>query len=72
MKSQISTLANEARNIDIKEENDAKKYIELKQYEYEYLDILESYVPVLLEREDFLHLLFNRVKGRFKRVEFRV
>lgn len=58
MTDDITSIANEARAIKY-QENDAKYYIELKKYEYDYLEVLESYVPRLLEKEEFFQSAFK-------------
>lgn len=57
MTDDITSVANEVRGIDY-QENDVKYYIELKKYEYDYLEVLKSYVPRLLEKEDFFQSAF--------------
>lgn len=54
----ITSIANEARALE-EPENTAKYYIELKKYEYDYLEVLRSYVPLLLEKEEFFQSAFN-------------
>lgn len=51
MMNAITMIASEAR---IESGNvSAQSYMKMKKYEYEYFDKLKSYVPLLLEREDF-------------------
>jgi hypothetical protein len=40
-------------------DNSARNYIELKQYEYKYFEILKSYVPILLDKEEFFTSAFS-------------
>lgn len=54
----ITSIANEARALE-EPENAAKYYIELKKYEYDYLEVLRSYVPLLLKKEKFFQSVFN-------------
>ena len=58
MTGEIEHIANEARELEYPE-NTAKYYIELKKCEYKYLEILKSYVPLLLEKEEFFQSAFN-------------
>ena len=51
MMNAITMVASEAR---IESGNDsAQSYMKMKEYEYKYFDKLKSYVPLLLEGEDF-------------------
>lgn len=59
MKNEITTLANEARAIGNHGETEYQRYLELKQCEYEYLEILKAYMPVLLSKEDFFKSAFG-------------
>lgn len=52
----IKPIAKEARDLD-DQENIAKYYKELKKLEYDYLEVLKSYIPRLLEKEEFFNLL---------------
>lgn len=58
MMNDITTIANEARAIE-KPEEVAKDYIELRRCEYEYLEVLTNYVPLLLEKEEFFRSAFK-------------
>ena len=57
MMNKITHIANEARGVEGKK-NSAKYYIDLKKYEYKYLEVLKSYVPRLLKKEEFFHSAF--------------
>ena len=57
MMNNIKTIANEARALS--NDNPAKKYISLKKYEYQYLNVLKSTIPVLLEKEEFFKSAFE-------------
>lgn len=59
MMNEITSVANEARAVGNGGENEAQRYIELKKYQYKYFDILKSYVPQLLSKEDFFNSAFN-------------
>lgn len=59
MMGEINALANEARDVDNGEENAAKRYILLKACQYDYLDILKSYIPQLLGKEEFFTSVFQ-------------
>jgi len=48
----LNAVAIKARLVDPKY-NPANSYAELKGYEYEYLEILKTYVPLLLQKEAF-------------------
>ena len=55
--NKITHIANEARGVEGKK-NSAKYYIDLKKYEYKYLEVLKSYVPRLLKKEEFFQSAF--------------
>ena len=60
MMDEIKSIANEARalekdNID----NSAQCYVKMKSYHYKYLEVLKSYVPLLLKKEDFFKSAFS-------------
>lgn len=57
MMNKIKTIANEARSLS--NDNPSKKYVLLKQYEYQYLDVLKSSLPLLLEKEEFFASAFG-------------
>ena len=57
MINDIKTIANEARGVEGRK-NSAKYYIDLKKYEYKYLEVLKSYVPRLLKKEEFFQSAF--------------
>ena len=57
MMNKITHIANEARGVEGKK-NSAKYYIDLKKYEYKYLEVLKSYVPRLLKKEEFFQSAF--------------
>ena len=59
MMNRISTIASEARAVGYKGENAAQAYIALKQYQYKYFEVLKTYVPLLLEKEDFFRSAFK-------------
>lgn len=59
MRSEITTIANEARMVGYNDDNSAKNYMELKQYEYKYFEILKSYIPMLLDKEEFFTSTFS-------------
>lgn len=56
-KQTTTHIANEARGVEGKK-NSAKYYIDLKKYEYKYLEVLKSYVPRLLKKEEFFQSAF--------------
>lgn len=58
MTNKITKIANAARAIE-KPEEVAKDYIELRRCEYEYLEVLTNYVPLLLEKEEFFRSAFK-------------
>lgn len=58
MMNEITKIASEARAIK-NHVGVAKDYIELKRCEYEYLEVLTNYVPLLLEREEFFQSAFK-------------
>ena len=49
---EINAVASEARNI-VGRDNNAKQYLSMKPLQYKYLEILKTYVPLLLMNEDF-------------------
>lgn len=57
MMSEINAIASEARAVE-GQDNSAKEYIQLKQLEYRYLDVLKRYVPRMLEKEEFFQSAF--------------
>lgn len=57
MLNDITTIANEARAIE-QPEKVANDYIELRNCEYKYLEVLTNYVPLLLEKEKFFRSAF--------------
>ena len=59
MMDSITTIANEARSVGNHGENSAACYIALKEYQYKYLDVLKSYVPLLLSKESFFKSAFR-------------
>ena len=59
MMNSITTIANEARSVGNHGENSAACYIALKEYQYKYFDALKSYVPLLLNKEDFFKSAFQ-------------
>ena len=58
MMREIDDIAREARAVE-SQPNSASEYIELKRLQYKYLDVLKSYVPKLLEKEDFFKKAFT-------------
>ena len=55
----INSIAVGARSLDKDGYSTAQYYVSMKKKEYEYLDALKSYVPKLLEKEDFFSSVFN-------------
>ncbi len=53
MKNDINSIAIQARTIGSHGESQYNSYLALKEYEYEYYSVLKTYVPLLLEKEDF-------------------
>ena len=56
--SEIGEAANGARNLKYTEDKTGKNYIQLKTYEFKYLEALTTYVPLLLQKEDFFQSAF--------------
>ncbi|MCR5685547.1 MAG: DNA/RNA non-specific endonuclease [Lachnospiraceae bacterium] len=52
MKSQLNSIAENARKIQ-NGETSSRVYIKLKQYEYQYLEVLKTHIPLLLKKELF-------------------
>lgn len=59
MMSRILSIESEVRNVDDGKRNAAQIYIAMKQYQYEYFDVLKTYVPLLLAKEDFFESAFK-------------
>ena len=59
MISRILSIESEVRNVDDGKRNAAQIYIAMKQYQYEYFDVLKTYVPLLLAKEDFFESAFK-------------
>ncbi|MDW5299586.1 MAG: DNA/RNA non-specific endonuclease [Sedimentibacter sp.] len=59
MMNQINEIANNARVVGDKGESEAQRYIKLKGYEYEYFNTLKTYIPLLLQNEDFFNSTFK-------------
>lgn len=59
MMSRILSIESEVRNVDDGKRNAAQIYIAMKQYQYEYFDVLKTYVPLLLAKENFFKSAFK-------------
>ena len=59
MMNEIVSIANEARAIGNSDENASQKYMKLKKYQYDYLNVLKSYIPLLLSKEEFFISTFK-------------
>lgn len=59
MINEIRSIASEARAIGNGDENPAQCYVEMKKCQYEYFNILKSYVPQLLNKEEFFTATFS-------------
>ena len=59
MMNEINSIAVGARAVAKNGNSTAQNYASMKKKEYEYLDALKSYVPKLLEKEDFFSSVFN-------------
>ncbi len=59
MMNQINEIAYDARVVGDKGESEAQRYIKLKGYEYEYFNTLKTYIPLLLQNEDFFNSTFK-------------
>lgn len=59
MIQEMDSIANEAREICGDVGTDAKSYQVLKRLEYQYLDVMKSYIPKLLGKEDFFQKVFS-------------
>lgn len=57
MMNELDSVADEARNVS--GNKDWQVYSKLKQYQYEYLQILSVYIPKLLANENFFKSAFN-------------
>jgi len=59
MMNKITTVANEARSVGSRgDKSQAQCYMELKQIQYLYFEVLKSYVPLLLAEEPFFRSAF--------------
>ena len=59
MINKIKSIAIDARSVGSRGESKARCYIELKEYQYKYLEVLKTYVPKLLEKEEFFNSVFQ-------------
>ena len=59
MMNEISSIAADARAVGKNEKDNAQNYALMKSYEYKYLEVLKSYVPKLLEKEDFFKSVYK-------------
>ena len=60
MMDSISAIEDEARNLGVDNyRNITKYYVDLKQVQYRYFDVLKSYVPLLLMEEHFFKSAFK-------------
>lgn len=59
MISQIDAIATDARKVVTNDENPAKCYLETKKLEYEYFEVLKTYVPMMLEKQEFFKSAFQ-------------
>ena len=59
MISQIDAIATDARKVVTNDENLAKCYLETKELEYEYFEVLKTYVPLMLEKHEFFKQAFQ-------------
>lgn len=59
MLNQIGQVETDARNVGSNGETSARRYLKLKEYKYEYFEVLKHYVPLLLEKEKFFTSVFT-------------
>ena len=59
MISQIDAIATDARKVVTNNENPAKCYLETKELECEYFEVLKTYVPMMLEKQEFFKQAFQ-------------
>ena len=59
MMNEIKSIASEARVVGNHGENAAQSYIAMKKCQYEYFDVLKSYIPLLLSKEKFFKSVFK-------------
>ena len=59
MMNDINSVARDARAVGSRGESAAQIYIAMKEYEYKYFEALKTYVPKLLEKEDFFTSAFK-------------
>ena len=60
MISQIDAIATDARKVVTNNENPAKCYLKTKELEYEYFEVLKTYVPMMLEKQEFFKSAFHK------------
>lgn len=59
MMSQIDAVEADAKNIDSKYDNEARRFIEMKKLEQKYFEILKTNIPLMLQKLDFFKSAFN-------------
>lgn len=59
MMDQLDAIAIEARDNGYYNDRTVEKYIEAKQIQYRYFQVLRAYVPLLLANEDFFQSVFK-------------
>ena len=60
MMDEIKSIASEARTLEKDNiDNSVQCYVKMKSYHYKYLEVLKSYVPLLLSKEDFFKSAFS-------------
>lgn len=59
MMSDINSVKAKAKSVSSNNENEAKRYMQMKELEHEYFDILKRNIPQLLQKSDFFKSSFN-------------
>lgn len=59
MIGQINAIATDARKVETNKENPAKRYLTTKEFEYQYFEVLKTYVPKMLEKQEFFKSAFQ-------------
>ena len=59
MMSDINSVKARAKSVSSNNENEAKRYMQMKEVENEYFNILKRNIPQLLQKSDFFKTAFN-------------
>ena len=59
MMSDINSVKARTKSVSSNNENEAKRYMQMKEIENEYFNILKRNIPQLLQKSDFFKTAFN-------------